>query len=177
MSMKNWYIISKKLDEEVKVWELIEALLSEEEIESEAILKEKDHWWKFLEQVSSIPIEKLKEEAGKIKERVERKIEREVKYCKLLNIKSFNSQFVSSLIDAYTIRWIYTFQRYNEAKVPDDRHGNKITTLRSYLKKGKISKKEIMKLYKRSCFIDKHIRNGTPDKYSEELIEVDLSKF
>ena len=188
--MKNWNETSEKLNEHVELRELIEALLSEEEIESEEILKEKRHWWKFLEQVSSVPVEKLKGEASKIKEQVESETEREVKYCELLNIKPLTVQIVGSrlkkrlkgvkpiiLADAYTIRWIYTFQRYNETKVPKDRIGNKINTLRGRVKKGRINKKEVKKLYKRACFIDEHVREGTPDKYSEELIEINLSKL
>ena len=51
-----------------------------------------------------------------------------------------------------------------------------IKTLRSYIKKGKISKKEIKKLFRRA-FYTESVRNGTPKEYSEELIEVDLSKL
>ena len=77
----DWPSISEKLKEEINDTDgahvLIEALLNEKDVDKRA-LDEKSHWWKFLSKISSIPVEKLKQKAKKIREEVEEQDQREV---------------------------------------------------------------------------------------------------
>lgn len=118
----DWPSISEKLKEEINDTDgahvIIEALLNEKDGDKRS-LDEKSHWWKFLSKISSIPVEKLKRKAKKIKEEVEEQDQREVEYCRLLRIAPHpvytqaRPQVISKRIVegdvSWLFRWIYTF--------------------------------------------------------------------
>lgn len=193
--MKNrgkWVEISKKLNKEVKLAELFDALLDEEKHHSETVDAEKFHWWKFLAgKVAEIhDVWKFINEVEKIRKQSKSEAERKARYCKLLRVPIHGLQIVGGklqkqlpdvppiiLTESYTIRWVYKFQRHNEtAEVLREQSGwNMLQTLRRKKKEGRINIEEMKKLFKRACLIKEHIASGDCDKYSDELIEVPLS--
>jgi hypothetical protein len=188
IQMKSWDIVSEKLDQGIsRAKELVEALLYEKDSKTEEILKEKCHWWSFLsDKIAHVPVEKLIERARKTREEFEDELEREEKYCELLKIPkplTFNvtgPQIDIEIIRAppvfitntFVFRWIYTFVLHNEDEVPGSRCGYRrnTSTLRDHLREG-----DIKKLFKRASYIEEHIRDGTPDRWSKKLLEVDTS--
>jgi len=85
----------------------------------------------------------------------------------LIQIEEVNRRIpIEYLKQAWGIRWIYTYpERGLET-------GIKLMTLKNRIKKGEI---KVNKIFKRASFRTS-VKNGTPDKCSEELIEVALEK-
>jgi hypothetical protein len=186
-----WTAISKKLNEQVRLAELFDALLDEEKYHLQTVDAEKFHWWKFLAgTVAEISdVWEFMREAEKIRNESIFEIEREARYCKLLRVPIRGLQIVGGklqkqlsdvrpaiLTDSYTVRWVYTFQFHDETvEIPrNERVGKKWRTLKGCINKGRINIEDLKKLYKRACFIKDHIPTGECDKYSDELIEVPL---
>jgi len=195
-----WAAISEKLNEEAKLEQLFDALLDEEKprVRTARIDAEKFHWWKFLaSKVARIrDVYKFISMVKKIRSQSKSKQEREVRYCELLRVPTRRLQIIEDKLrkqltdagletpfekplDSYTVRWVYTYQKKNETLEgpTTERVGNKLKTLRTYKKEGKLKVDELEKLYKRACFIKEHLASGDCDEYSNELLEVSLSKL
>ena len=174
----DWPSISEKLKKEINDTDgahvIIEALLNEKDVDKRA-LDEKSHWWKFLSKISSIPVEKLKQKAKKIKEEVEEQDQREVEYCRLLRIAPHpvytqaRPQVISKRYiegGGWLFRWIYTFTD-REGKI-QRKPGWTLGYLKSQLRKGEI---KVNKIRKRACYVGmKHIKEGTPDECADDWI-------
>jgi len=178
----DWTSISEKLKKEISDTDgahvIIEALLNEKDDDKSA-LDEKPHWWKFLSKISSIPVEKLKQKAKKIKEEVEEQDQREVEYCRLLRIaphpvytqarpQVISKRYVEGDV-SWLSRWIYidTESLRLKAHLP----GLKLKTIEQYVKRGKI-KKVNNKLFKRAAFTHS-TKEGTIEKYNSDLLQAD----
>ena len=173
---KNWESLSKKLNREIyRASEIIEALLNEENNN----IVEKSHWWKFLSTISGLPVEKLIQETKKIK-LVKNRDKREIKYCKLLKIRKplvhhltgphLHIRNIPAEYDTYAwiFRWIYTYA--DDGKI-QKQPGITLSTLKYDLEKIKANR-----FFKRASFTYS-VKNGTPEKWSEELIEVDRASL
>ena len=182
-----WDEISFKLNEEVdRTYELFEALLIEEDKDN----VEKSHWWEFLSTLSGISIEELKQQAKLIYEKDNNQNQKEIQYCELLQIeKPLDHHLVGPRIKeqghhiellrnvpyeydtkGWIFRWIYTYS--NEDKLQRE-PGIKLSTLKRELKNGRII---FNKLFKRASFTSS-VRNGTPEKCSQKLIQIDLESI
>lgn len=174
----DWNSISKRLDEEInRSYELIEGLLNGDSANIEVV-----HWWNFLSTISNIPTNRLKQEVKRIKEKGGDKDKIEIEYCKLLKIEEplvhhwtgppDNIRGVRAVPTEYdtvtgVFRWLYIYEDQNNEirNLP----GLKLSTVKNYLKQGKI---EVKRLFKHASFTTS-VRDGTPEKWSDELIEVE----
>ncbi|MGD8544940.1 MAG: hypothetical protein PVH12_02090 [Candidatus Bathyarchaeota archaeon] len=189
---EKWSVVSKMLNKEAELRVLLDALLDEEKPSSEIVDAEKYHWWKFLaRKVAGIhDVWRFIRKAEDIRNQCKSAVEREARYCKLLKVPILGLQIIGDklqeqlpnvnpliLTDSYTIRWVYTFQRNDETlKAPkEERVGNMLKTLRDKKANGDLNVDEIERLFKRACFINKHLASGDCDEYSDELIEAPLS--
>lgn len=189
--MKN---VLNELDDQARIGEVISWLVGQDKQKESVHNAEADHLWTFFSKASSKPVAVLQQHAKTIIQNENNPVIIERECCELLGIpsntlqispeklkkqlamvstKSFDSILTT---DGYTLRWIYYIDAYEESIYTENKIGRTLRTLRND-KGTKYRTENIQALKKRAAFSIKDVKNGTPNIWSDEVLDTSPAKL